>query len=44
MRDSAWQARLQERDKAALTPLIYSHINPYGAFRLDLQERLKLEA
>lgn len=44
MRDPAWQARLQERDRAALTPLIYSHINPYGAFRLDLQERLKLEA
>lgn len=44
MRDSGWQTRLQQRDRAALTPLIYSHINPYGAFRLDLQERLKLEA
>jgi TnpA family transposase len=55
MRDPAWQSRLQERDRSALTrlqerdrsaltPLIYSHINPYGEFRLDLQERLKLEA
>lgn len=43
MRDPAWHARLQERDRAAMTPLIYSHINPYGAFKLDLQERLKLE-
>jgi TnpA family transposase len=44
MRDPAWHTRLQERDRAALTPLIYFHINPYGAFRLDFQERLKLAA
>ncbi len=44
MRDPVWQTRLQERDRAALTPLIYSHINPYGAFKLDLEERLKLDA
>ena len=26
----------------ALTPLIYSHVNPYGLFRLDMEERLPL--
>ena len=43
MREPSWQTRLQERDLAALTPLIYFHINPYGAFKLDMQERLQLE-
>lgn len=30
-------------DMRALTPLIYSHINPYGTFHLDMEERLELE-
>ena len=28
----------------ALTPLLYAHINPYGVFRLDMAERLRIEA
>jgi len=27
----------------ALTPLLYAHVNPYGIFRLDMDERLPLE-
>lgn len=35
--------RLKAEDLRALTPLIYSHVTPYGAFRLDLQERMSIE-
>ena len=31
-------------DLRALTPLIYGHVNPYGVFRLNMEERLELEA
>ena len=30
-------------DFRALTPLIYAHVNPYGTFRLDMNERIPLE-
>jgi hypothetical protein len=30
------------RDLAALSPLVYHHINPYGLFELDLDARLPL--
>jgi len=29
--------------KRALTPLIHAHINPYGLFPLDLDQRLIIE-
>jgi TnpA family transposase len=35
--------RLKPEDLRALTPLIYSHVTPYGTFRLDLQERMTIE-
>jgi hypothetical protein len=38
-----WQNRLQAEDLRALTPLIYAHVNPYGRFYLDMDERLPLE-
>ncbi len=28
-----WQGKLTSRDYAALTPLIWEHVNPYGRFR-----------
>ena len=31
-------------DLRGLTPLTYSHVNPYGTFRLDMAERLSLSA
>lgn len=30
-------------DLRALSPLIYSHINPYGIFKLDMMERIPIE-
>ncbi len=29
-------------DYRGLTPLIYSHVNPYGRFDLDLKSRIDL--
>jgi TnpA family transposase len=40
---SSWKETLKQEDLRALTPLIYSHVNPYGQFRLDMTERIKLE-
>jgi TnpA family transposase len=37
-----WQGRLTPRDYAALTPLIWEHVNPYGRFDLDMNARLAL--
>ncbi len=36
-----WQKRLTARDLQAITPLIYSHVNPYGLFKLDMKERIE---
>lgn len=36
--------KLKSEDLRALTPLIWNHINPYGTFRLDLNERLTIES
>jgi TnpA family transposase len=35
-----WYDQMTEADWRGLTPLFYSHINPYGAFRLNMQARL----
>jgi len=37
-----WQGKLTPRDYAALTPLIWEHVNPYGRFELDMNARLAL--
>lgn len=34
---------LDEVDRRALSPLFWSHINPYGRFRLDMDRRLNLQ-
>jgi len=36
----SWQQRMTDRDWQGLTPLFWEHINPYGEFRLDLDQRL----
>jgi TnpA family transposase len=41
--DSDWSSRMTHQDLSALTPLIFHHINPYGTFELDLEERLPIE-
>jgi hypothetical protein len=42
--DETWFERMTPEDFRALTPLTYAHINPYGTFDLDLQQRLPLDA
>ncbi len=41
--EPAWQSRLNANDLRGLTPLLYSHVNPYGSFRLDLNSRLPID-
>ncbi len=36
-----WQKRMTARDLQAITPLIFSHVNPYGLFKLDMKERIE---
>ena len=38
-----WQGRLTLVDLRALSPLKWQHVNPYGTFTLNMQERLPLE-
>ncbi len=35
-----WLKKLTANDLRAITPLLYSHVNPYGLFKLDLKERI----
>ena len=42
--DPAWANRMTDDDRRGLTPLFWSHINPYGTFRLDMDTRLELAA
>ena len=34
---------MSEEDFRALTPLIHSHVNPYGSFELDMEKPLPLD-
>jgi hypothetical protein len=38
-----WSGRLTLHDLRGITPMIYSHVNPYGSFRIDLNSRLQLD-
>src|SRR5580704_16737309 len=38
-----WQGRLTTLDLRALAPMKWQHVNPYGTFSLNMQERLLLE-
>ncbi len=35
-----WEKKLTATDLRAITPLIFSHVNPYGLFKLDMNERI----
>jgi hypothetical protein len=35
-----WEKRLTATDLRAITPLIFGHVNPYGLFKLDMNERI----
>jgi TnpA family transposase len=41
--ESEWIKMMKPDDLRALTPLIWSHVNPYGTFRLNLNERLPIQ-
>jgi TnpA family transposase len=38
-----WKQKLEPRDRSALTPLIWDHVNPYGRFELDMNARIPLD-
>jgi TnpA family transposase len=40
--ERSWARRTTSADYRALSPLIYLHVNPYGRFSLDMNERLAL--
>jgi hypothetical protein len=39
-----WMGRMTAEDFRALSPLVYTHVNPYGTFELDMDVRLPLAA
>jgi len=41
LEEPAWQDRLTPEDLRGLTPLVYSHVNPYGTFELDMGRRIE---
>src|SRR2546426_4811573 len=42
LKDEAWLKRLTKEDYRGLTPLFYSHVEPYGMLQLDMTKRLAL--
>ena len=42
--DPDWMRKMGPHELRALTPLIYSHVNPYGVIRLNMTERLPIES
>ena len=40
--ESKWYDRMTEADWRGLTPLFYQHINPYGRFDLNMEQRIPL--
>lgn len=40
--EPVWGTHMTDEDRRGLTPLFYSHVNPYGEFKLDMEERISL--
>lgn len=36
-----WSERMTDADWRGLTPLFYTHVNPYGTFDLDMEKRIQ---
>lgn len=36
-----WSERMTDADWRGLTPLFYTHVNPYGSFNLDMEKRIQ---
>jgi hypothetical protein len=41
--ESKWRKRMTDVDLRALSPLVYAHVNPYGTFELNMEERIDIE-
>ncbi|MEF9908172.1 hypothetical protein [Streptomyces sp. P9-A2] len=39
--DPGWAERLTDADRRALSPLFWTHVDPYGRFELDMNSRLE---
>ncbi|MGW1893859.1 hypothetical protein ACWCP6_26935 [Streptomyces sp. NPDC002004] len=42
--EEKWQKRLTDADRRALSPPLWTHVNPYGRFELDMNSHLDLAA
>jgi hypothetical protein len=42
LKEEAWLKRLTKDVYRGLTPLFYSHVEPYGMLQLDMTKRLAL--
>lgn len=40
--EDSWRERMTAADARGLTPLIWAHVSPYGAFDLDMDRRLDI--
>ena len=40
--EDRWSERMTVADTRGLTPLIWAHVSPYGAFDLDMDRRLDI--
>ncbi|MFI9352507.1 Tn3 family transposase [Streptomyces lydicus] len=40
--EQKWADRLTDADRRGLSPLFWTHVNPYGRFDLDMSSRLDL--
>jgi Tn3 transposase DDE domain-containing protein len=43
LEEPAWASRLTDEDCRGLSPLFWTHVNPYGKFSLDMERHLDLE-
>lgn len=41
--DLKWADQLTDADRRTLSPLFWTHVNPYGRFELDMNRRLNLD-
>ncbi len=41
--EAKWADALTDADRRALSPLFWTHVNPYGRFELDMNRRLDLD-
>ena len=44
LNEEKWHSLLTDADWRALSPLFWTHVNPYGRFELDMNSHLALAA